>query len=109
MKPEPPLSFRLRFRRMRAASAALSLFLAAAVTVGGVVPVIADAVSKAASSGLTANQRIIHLLNRIGYGPRPGDVERVKQMGIDKYIDLQLHPERIDDSGIEAKLANYPS
>ncbi|HSQ20893.1 MAG TPA: DUF1800 domain-containing protein [Blastocatellia bacterium] len=109
MKPKPGSSFRLRFGGMRAGSAALALFLAGTVTVGGAVPVIADTNSKAASSGLTATQRIIHLLNRIGYGARPGDVERVKQMGIDKYIDLQLHPERIDDSAIEAKLANYPS
>ena len=58
---------------------------------------------------LTQDQKIIHLLNRIGYGPRPGDVQRVKQMGIDKYIDLQLHPERIDDSALEARLAGYPS
>ena len=63
---------------------------------------------KTASAGLTENQKIIHLLNRIGYAPRPGDVERVKRMGIDKYIDLQLHPERIEDSAIEARLANFP-
>jgi uncharacterized protein (DUF1800 family) len=94
---------------MRAGSAVLALFLAGAVTLGAMAPIVAGTNSKAASSALTANQKIIHLLNRIGYGPRPGDVERVKQMGIDKYIDLQLHPERIDDSAIEAKLANYPS
>src|SRR5262249_41903932 len=55
------------------------------------------------------DQKIIHLLNRIGFGPRPGDVDRVKRMGVDKYIDLQLHPERIDDSAIESRLANFPS
>jgi len=48
-------------------------------------------------------------LNRIAYGARPGDVERVRKMGIDKYIDQQLHPERIDDSSVQAKLADYPS
>jgi uncharacterized protein (DUF1800 family) len=35
------------------------------------------------------------VLNRLGYGPRPGDVERVKQMGVQRYIDSQLNPESI--------------
>jgi uncharacterized protein (DUF1800 family) len=37
----------------------------------------------------------LHALNRLGYGPRPGDLQRVLQMGVDAYIDEQLHPERI--------------
>lgn len=43
----------------------------------------------------TTDQQAVHLLNRLGYGPRPGDVERVKQMGVERYIDSQLHPESI--------------
>jgi uncharacterized protein (DUF1800 family) len=58
---------------------------------------------------LTEEQKIIHLLNRIGFGPRPGDVEKVKRMGIDKYVDQQLHPDRIDDSGLQTKLAGLDS
>ena len=38
---------------------------------------------------------VAHVLNRVAFGPRPGDVERVKRIGIDAYIDEQLHPERI--------------
>lgn len=102
-------SFKPGFATRRAASAVLALAIAGVLGLATIVPVVADSKSKAASSGLTPDQKIIHLLNRIGYGPRPGDVERVKQMGIDKYIDLQLHPERIVDPTIEAKLANYPS
>ena len=68
--------------------------------------VSADSKSKAI---LKEDQKIIHLLNRAGYGPRPGDVEKVKRLGIDKYLDLQLHPDRIDDSAIEARLSDYPS
>ncbi|HLF82680.1 MAG TPA: DUF1800 domain-containing protein, partial [Blastocatellia bacterium] len=109
MKRETKGSFNLGFATRRAASAALALAIAGALALSAITPVVADTKSKAASSGLTADQKIIHLLNRIGYGPRPGDVARVKQMGIDKYIDLQLHPERIDDPSIEPKLANYPS
>jgi uncharacterized protein (DUF1800 family) len=44
---------------------------------------------------LTTDQQAVHVLNRLGYGPRPGDIERVKQMGVERYIDGQLHPESI--------------
>src|ERR1041384_728327 len=58
------------------------------------------------SGKLTEDQRILHVLNRLGFGARPGDVERVRAMGVDKYIELQLNPEKIDDSASEAKLQN---
>lgn len=47
---------------------------------------------------------ILHALNRLTYGPRPGDVERVKAMGLQKWIELQLTPSRIDDRALEARL-----
>jgi uncharacterized protein (DUF1800 family) len=47
---------------------------------------------------------IVHALNRLTYGPRPGDVDRVKAMGLQKWIDLQLTPARIDNSALDAKL-----
>jgi uncharacterized protein (DUF1800 family) len=56
---------------------------------------------------LTDRQKIVHVLNRLGYGPRPGDIERVEKMGLDRYIDQQLHPERIDDSELESDLAKF--
>src|SRR5215813_14399561 len=49
------------------------------------------------------------LLNRIGFGPRPGDVERIQQLGTDKYLDQQLHPDRLDDHAAEELLAGLPS
>jgi len=49
--------------------------------------------------------RIIHALNRLGYGPRPGDVERVRGLGLDNWIDQQLHPERIPDREVASRLA----
>jgi len=58
---------------------------------------------------LTEDEATLHALNRLAYGPRPGDVERVKQMGLEKWIDLQLHPERIDDSALEERLRQYPA
>ena len=39
-----------------------------------------------------------HVLSRTGFGPRPGDVERVRALGLQRYIDEQLHPERIADA-----------
>ncbi|MBZ5508654.1 MAG: DUF1800 domain-containing protein [Acidobacteriia bacterium] len=53
------------------------------------------------------NKRIVHALNRFTFGIRPGDVERVRTMGMDKWFDEQLHPEKIDDSAVEARLAPF--
>ena len=47
---------------------------------------------------------ITHALNRLTYGARPGDVERVKAMGLQKWIETQLAPSRIDNGALEAKL-----
>jgi uncharacterized protein (DUF1800 family) len=58
---------------------------------------------------LTADQAVLHALNRLGYGPRPGDLERVKQMGLEKWIEQQLHPEAIDDSKLLARLQTLPA
>jgi len=61
------------------------------------------------AQSLSEAQRITHLLNRIGYGPRPGDVDRVRQTGISKYIDQQLHPELIDDNVTNIRLEPFSS
>ncbi|MGA8270994.1 MAG: DUF1800 domain-containing protein, partial [Candidatus Sulfotelmatobacter sp.] len=52
-------------------------------------------------------RRALHALNRLTFGPRPGDVQRVMAMGVDKWIDLQLRPEKIDDSALNARLEPY--
>ena len=54
--------------------------------------------------GLTEEQRIVHVLNRLGFGARPGDVERVKSMGLENYINQQLAPEKIADTVAENKV-----
>jgi len=51
--------------------------------------------------------RAEHALNRLAFGARPGDVERVMRIGVDRWIDEQLHPERIADAAVQAKLARY--
>src|SRR6266498_1743539 len=55
---------------------------------------------------LTEDQRILHALNRLGFGARPGDIERVKAMGLENYINQQLSPESISDSLADAKTKN---
>lgn len=60
--------------------------------------------SKKSKANANDPRRALHALNRLTFGPRPGDVQQVMAMGVDKWIDLQLHPERIDDSALEARL-----
>jgi len=57
------------------------------------------------AGSLTEEQKIVHVLNRAGFGPRPGDVERVRRMGLRNYLELQLHPSKIEDSAAESKLS----
>jgi len=54
-----------------------------------------------ATGDLTADERVRHVLDRLSFGPRPGDIERVTAMGVDRWIDMQLHPSTIDDAGAE--------
>jgi uncharacterized protein (DUF1800 family) len=56
---------------------------------------------------MDAHKRAIHALNRLTFGPRPGDVERVTQMGVDKWIELELHPDKIDNSALDARLVPF--
>src|SRR5712692_8534558 len=58
---------------------------------------------------LSPDEAILHALNRLAYGPRPGDVERVRQMGLAKWIEQQLNPNAIDDKTMEARLQDYPT
>ncbi len=58
---------------------------------------------------LTEDEAIMHAMNRLGYGPRPGDVERIRKMGLEKWVDQQLHPDSIDDSALDQRLQRYPT
>src|SRR3954464_2894457 len=54
---------------------------------------------------LLLDKQIVHVLNRLTFGPRPGDVQQVRMIGVDKWIDQQLHPERIaENPALDAKL-----
>ncbi len=58
---------------------------------------------------LTERQRALHVLNRLAFGPRPGDLDRVVAMGVSAYVDEQLHPGRIPDGAVEARLSQIPT
>src|SRR5256714_1133942 len=95
----------IRFARIQKLSAIICLVaLCSAILATGVGAQRSMTANKAAK--LTEDQRILHVLNRLGFGARPGDVERVKAIGVDKYIEQQLFPEKIDDTASEARLRN---
>ena len=78
------------------------------LSLASVVPqLLAKRKDKAADSGPNEQKRAIHALNRLTFGPRPGDVQQVMAMGVDCWIDLQLHPEKISDAAVEARLADF--
>ena len=56
---------------------------------------------------LSEDQKIMHVLNRLGFGARPGDVERVKALGLNKYIEQQLNGNAPDSADLTARLKNY--
>src|SRR4051812_4731625 len=61
----------------------------------------------ATSSTLTERERAQHALDRLAFGGKPGDVEMVMRLGVDRWIEQQLHPERIPDRAVDAQLARY--
>lgn len=58
-------------------------------------------------SELSADEAILHALNRLGFGPRPGDMDRVRQMGLENWIEKQLKPESLNDSAVDARLERF--
>jgi uncharacterized protein (DUF1800 family) len=56
---------------------------------------------------LPADQQIVQALNRLTFGPRPGDAQKVRAMGLDKWIELQLHPEKIADASLDEFEKHY--
>jgi uncharacterized protein (DUF1800 family) len=71
---------------------------------GAQAPSQSDAAKK-----LTEEQKVAHLLDRVTFGARPGDVERVMKLGWEKYLDEQLRPERISDQAVEQRLKSIES
>ena len=80
------------------------LGLSLAVTVP---QLLAKKKDKAGDAGPNEQKRAVQALNRLTFGPRTGDIQQVTAMGVDRWIDMQLHPEKIPDNAIEARLAPF--
>lgn len=89
---------RKTLRRFQKASAFLTLYC----LVTPAFTIAAD--GNTSRKPLTDEQKIIHVLNRLGFGARPGDVEKVRAVGLQKYIDQQLDPSSISDPIADAKV-----
>jgi uncharacterized protein (DUF1800 family) len=74
-------------RKPTFAVAVIGMLLSAAAAAATVPP--------ASAAALTAEQQAAHVLNRLAFGPKPGDIERVAQTGVQRYIDAQLHPQTL--------------
>jgi uncharacterized protein (DUF1800 family) len=59
---------------------------------------------RVAKGPLSEEQRIDHVLSRLTFGARPGDIEKIKGIGVKAFIEQQLDPDSIDDAPLEAKL-----
>jgi uncharacterized protein (DUF1800 family) len=77
------------------------------VSVSAVPQLLAKKKDKAAQSAPSDQKRAVQALNRLTFGARPGDVEHVMATGVDRWIDLQLHPEKIPDQAVESRLAPF--
>lgn len=58
---------------------------------------------------LLPDEQVQQVLNRLAFGGRPGDAGVVRKMGVDQWIELQLHPERIDDAKLDALMSAVPA
>src|SRR5579863_9924164 len=86
---------------------AFALFLLCLSLAVAAPQLLAKKKDKSADASSTEQKRAVQALNRLTFGPRPGDVQQVSAMGVDHWIDLQLHPEKISDSAVEARLAPF--
>jgi uncharacterized protein (DUF1800 family) len=104
--------------RRRAVRTVAGIIIASALVVG-FAPAYAGAQSTVAQDARTTNapssvreqtadQQVLQVLNRLAFGPRPGEAQQVRSMGVDAWIDEQLHPSRIDDSAMDQLIARYP-
>ena len=84
------------------------VLLALPAAASGKAPKAADEAkiqAKLFQKKLSKDDQILHALDRLTFGPRPGDVEHVKKIGLKKWIFQQLHPDRMDENPVlEAQL-----
>jgi uncharacterized protein (DUF1800 family) len=61
------------------------------------------------SAQIQGDERILHALNRFTFGPKPGDLEAVRAVGLEKWFDRQLQPASIDENDLNSRLTQYPA
>jgi uncharacterized protein (DUF1800 family) len=69
----------------------------------------ADHSQQSATQSLNEDERIHHALNRFTFGPRPGDLDRVQETGLDQWFELQLHPSAMDFTDLDRRLNQFPA
>jgi uncharacterized protein (DUF1800 family) len=94
------MSSRFLLTRAARVTATLAVYGAALLPLAAQQP-------RSAAPATPDDRAIVHVLNRIGFGPARGDVERVRRVGIAPYIEQQLHPERLADAAVAARLARF--
>ena len=83
-----------------------------ALMVGQPLVAAASIVKRGPSAGvqpMRGEERVVHALNRLTFGPRPGDVAAVQAVGLSTWFEDQLNPGKIDDSALQARLAQFPA
>jgi len=88
---------------MRAMRKAVSLLVVAVAA--ATAPAAFTEMPKPAVPSKPDDRTIVHVLNRLGFGAAPGDIERVRRLGLQVYIDRQLNPDRIPDLAMTERLA----
>src|SRR5882724_8440947 len=96
------------FRKSMRSMATVLAFVLFFQSTSAFVSIAAQRASKK-SPTMTADQRVAHVLSRLTFGARPGDFEKVKAMGVEVFIDQQLDPDAIDNSGVTARLRRLPT
>jgi uncharacterized protein (DUF1800 family) len=85
-----------------------SIAIATLIVAAGLAGQVALGRKKDKPAGtMEERKRAVHALNRLGFGPRPGEVDRVAALGVDRWIELQLRSDKIDDSALESHLAPF--
>jgi len=98
---------------VEAGKAAVTATLCALMTAG---PMLGESAAPAktipaapAVKSLTEHQKALHALNRLTFGPRPGDVQAVEKMGLKAWFEQQLHPSSIDDAAFQTMMLKFPA
>ncbi|HQZ95287.1 MAG TPA: DUF1800 domain-containing protein [Pyrinomonadaceae bacterium] len=95
--------------RFRSADGVFRFFLSLLIVFGFVIAPDAALAASVDRTALSADQRVVQVLSRLTFGARPGDVERVRKMGVEAFIAQQLDPDSIDDSALMKRLEKLPT